>query len=61
MPVALREFVFRKLERSEPLHELRLKNVPRAVKGVAREPDQLVFGEPQGAGMIEQETHSVRL
>ena len=37
----------------EPLHELRLENVARAVKRIAGEPDQLVLGESQGARMIE--------
>ena len=37
----------------EPFHEVGLENLPRAVEGVAGEPDQLVLGEPQRARVIE--------
>ena len=40
-------------EGRQPLHELGLENVARAVESVAGEPDQLVLGEPERARVIE--------
>ena len=53
LPVALGQFVFRQLERRQPLHELGLENVAGAVESVAGEPDELVLGEPERARVIE--------
>ena len=53
LTVALRQFIVGETESSEPLHELRLENVARAVERIAGEPNQLVLGESQGARVIE--------
>ncbi len=53
LPVTPGQPVLGESEPGNPLHELGLENVPRAVEGVAGEPDQLVLGESQRPGVIE--------
>ena len=50
---APRQLVFGELERGQPLHEVRFKNMPRAIEGVAGKPEQFILGESQRPRMVE--------
>ena len=47
------QLVFGQAEVGQPFHEVRLEDLPIAVKCVAGEPDQLVLGEAQRARVVE--------
>src|SRR5208282_1122404 len=53
LTVAPRQLVSGEMKRAEPLHEARYKNMPRAIEGVAGEPDQFVLGEAQRSRVVE--------
>src|SRR5882762_1264736 len=53
LAVDLAELVFRQLERGEPVDEVGRKHLGLAVESVTGEPDQLILGEADGAGVVE--------
>ena len=53
LPVALEKLVFRQLIAGKPGEKFRLENLRAAVKRITRKPDIFLFGETQGARMIE--------
>ena len=53
LPVPLRQFVFRQAEVGQIVHECRLEYLACSVERIAREPDHLVLGQSERAGVIE--------
>jgi len=49
----LAQLVFGQPEFGQPADEVRREHVGLAVKGVTGQPDQLLLGEADGAGMVE--------
>ena len=53
LAVDLAELVFGQLERGKPVDEVGRKHLGLAVEGITGEPDQLLLGKADGAGVIE--------